>query len=514
VYPYLVNGNCVFVHFRTLPTMPLAENRVTKAFNSLKNWDAPLYNGEILREGLKEVFMVEGEANCIAAMDKGVGNIVGAPGANFKKADWIATLDQIGLEKIYICYDKDKVGQKAAQALAARIGVERCWKIVLPDFTVTTDEGETRPGKDLNEWFAVGDGTAEEFEKLKQDAELFDVDGVASSRDAVGEFYDEIMGRGIEPKYKTQWPSLNKLVGFDPGDVIDIVAEEKVGKTTFGLNIMEHMVDAYGEDGVIICLEMMRSKLARKWIAHLEGIEDNIPKTAEEAEALKQAFLQAIPKVQAKAANRDGDLYFCYPKYAKTDDIYKLMRDCIRRYGVKWIMLDNIQRLCDTTARGNRNRTEHLSEISKVTSQIAKDFGVQLIRIIQPHSIQKGQIASSRDADGASQIRKDCDCSIAIHRNPAGGVKTVSDWETMPYIEQATAFDEKMLVMPDLSRYSSGGQCTMHYDGARSTVTEYNMAQIAKIRAEASKDVVAHNPVAQLQSLGIGANPVSGEITL
>ncbi len=501
VYPYLVNGNCVYVHYRTLPTMPLKESKVPKAFNSPKGWDAPLYNGGLLQPGLKEVFMVEGEANCIAAMDKGVDNIVGVPGANFKKAEWIDTLDKLELDRIYICYDKDKVGQRAAQTVASRIGVERCWKIVLPNFTVTTEEGEVKAGKDLNEWFAVGGGTAEGFEQLKQEATLFDVDGVSSSPDALQDLLDQIQGKdSVEQKYKTQWPSLNKLIGFDAGDVIDIVAEEKVGKTTFAMNLLDHMVSTYGDDGVFICLEMMTARMIRKWICLVTGVADNNPKTPEEADKLKHEFLKAIPLARQIALERAGNLYWCYPRYKTTDDIYNLIRDCIRRYGVKWVVLDNLQRLCDTTSGGGENRTQRLSQISKVTSQIAKDYGVQMIRIVQPHNVQKGQIVSSRDADGASQIRKDCDLSMALHRNPAGGVKTVNEWEAMPYIEQETAFDDKMLVMPDLSRYSCGGQCTLHYDGARSTVSEYDIAQIVKIKAEASKDV---GYKAQLEALNI-----------
>lgn len=486
VYPYLVNGNCVFVHYRTLPNM-LQPGKVPKAFSSPTGWDVPLYNGEVLREGTKDIIMVEGEANCIAAMDKGVENICGVPGANVKKAEWIDTLDKLELEKIFICYDKDKVGQKAAQTLAARIGIERCWKIVLPDFEVTTDAGEQRKGKDLNEWFAVGGGTAEAFDKLKEEAFLFDVDGVSSTKDSVEEFYEELLGKGsIEQKYKTQWPSLNKHVGFDEGDVIDILAPEKIGKTTFGMNIMEHMVDTYGEDGVIICLEMTRSKLARKWICHKAGIADNNPQTPEEAKVLLAKFMAAKQPIQHLAANRDGDLYFCYPKYKTVDDIYNLIRDIIRRYGVKWIMFDNIQRLCDTTL-GSKNRTQHLSEISKVTSQIAKDYGVQMIRILQPNRIMNGKMVTTDNVDGSSQIAKDCDCMITLHRERIGELDK-DTFSSVGYVEQAQAFDDKMLTNIGLSRYSSGGYTTLLMDGARSTVNEFSLDQIASVQTEINKD--------------------------
>ena len=482
VYPYLVNQNAVFMHFRTLPDMK-NPGKVPKAFSSLKGWDVPLYNGEVLKEGLTEVFFVEGEANCIAAMDHGVKDICGVPGANFKKADWIDTLDKIGIERIYICYDKDKVGQKAAQTLAARIGIEKCWKIVLPDFDVVTDEGKQRKGKDLNEWFVSGGGTAEAFQKLKEEAKLFDVDGVASSSDSVQEFYDDLLGNGVTPKYETDWPTLNKVVGFDEGDVIDILAPEKVGKTTFGLNLMEHMVSKYGEDGVIICLEMTRARMAPKWICHMSGISDILaPKGTEEAEFLKAQFLDAIPKVQQVAAERKGTLYFCYPKYSTKEEIYDLIKDCIRRYGVKWVMLDNIQRMCDTTttAKGS-NRTEHLSQISKVTSQIAKDYNIQMVRILQPHRIMAGKMVSTDNVDGSSQIAKDCDCMITLHRNRKQEL-TQEQFDKLQHVESDGAFESGMVVTVGLSRYSQGGSTTLEYYGAQSTITERNEEMKAKIK--------------------------------
>lgn len=486
VYPYLVNGNTIFAHYRTLPTMPLSENKVVKAFSSPTGWDVPLYNGEALNEpGLTEITFVEGEPNTIAALDKGILGICGVPGANIKKAEWVDLLDK--LEKIYVCYDKDKVGQKAAQALAARLGVEKCWKIILPEFDVVTEDGSVRKGKDLNEWFTQGGGTADEFQRLKDESELFDVDGVTSAKDAVQEFMDELEGKdSLEPKYKTRWPSLNKLIGFDEGDVIDILAPEKVGKTTFALNLIEDMVDNYGEDGLFICLEMSRAKMARKWIAYKGQVADNIPDPdkPEEAKMLLHKFKTAIPVVMDKVANREGNLYFAYPKYKTEDDIYGLIRDCIRRYGVKWIVIDNIQRLCDTTI-GDRNRTQFLSQISKVTSQIAKDYLVQMVRILQPNRIAAGKIVGVSNTDGSSQIAKDCDGTIILHRESLGDLSLESLKASGGIVEMKDNMSETMVVLVPLSRYSGGGGCNLHYNGATSTCSELSHGQILAMQANA-----------------------------
>ena len=477
IYPYLMNGNQVWCHFRTLPD-PDDLKKVPKDFASPAGWDSTLFNIECLKDGIKDVVLVEGEANCIAAMDHGIHQICGVPGANIKKAEWITKLDELGLEKIYVCYDSDKVGQRAAQTLASRIGIERCWKITLPHFMVTTEEGNERPGKDLNEWFTHG-GTVEGFEQLKAEAELFDVDGVARATDALDEFTEELDGKGAGQKYV--WPLISNIVQFDEGDCIDILSEEKRGKTTIGMNLLEYMVDTYEEDGIIICGEMTRAKLARKWVSHKAQIADNLPKNAEEAVQLTQLFKAAIPGVKHLAANRPGNLYLCYPKFQTMDDIYKLIIDCIRRYGVKWIMLDNIQRFCDITI-GSKNRTQWLSEISKRTSQIGKDYNVQMVRILQPNRVGDNKLTAITNVDGASQIAKDCDCTLILNRNSIGGVSKET-FAAGAYSQSNVTFSPETLITCPISRYSAGGETTVWFDGATSTFSQLNEGKIKAMQA-------------------------------
>lgn len=493
VYPYLVQDNCVWAKYRTLPTMPLSESKVPKAFGNPSGYDAVLYNGEILKDGLEELVLCEGEGCCIAALDHGVTNICAVPGANIKKAEWINTIDRLGIEKVYICYDRDSVGQKAAAILAGRIGIEKCYAVILPDFQL-----DGKPGKDLNDWFLSG-ATKELWEELKAKAQLFDVEGVTSASIAVEELYDELVGKGsVEPKYKTPWSSLSKYVGFDVGEVIDLIGVEKSGKTTFGLNIMDYMVEQHGEDGVIICLEMTRAKMARKFLCMKCQIEDNIPQSDDERRFLLEQFTTGVPKLQGMLTSRPGQLYFCYPKYKTVDDIYSLMTNCIRRYGVKWIMLDNLQRLCDTTI-GSKNRTQHLSEISKVTSQITKDYSIQMLRILQPHRIANGQMVTTDSVDGSSQVAKDCDCMITIHRDKIEG-GSLEEFQAVGYVEGQGVFSNKMKVTVGLSRYSGGGYTTLDYDGARSTVREFDMSQLAQFNKQANKTVGYAN---QLKSMNM-----------
>ena len=472
VIPYLsVEGNITFAKLRTLPP-------AEKDFTCPSGYEAGLYNAPALSDDCKEIIFVEGEADCLSLLSHGVENVVGVPGAGVKKHAWIETVDRVN-PTVYILFDNDQAGTKGSQELASRIGLEKCLKIVLP-----------KGIKDINEFFQNG-GTVEQFEDLKKHAVLFDVTGVVGTGNALQQLEDELNGKvDLAPTYISPWPELNRLVGWENGDVIDIVAPEKVGKTTFGLNLLDHMVKTYGEDGLLICLEMTQARLARKWVSLVTGFEDKItaPGTPEAKEKLEE-LKKCVAKAKEMQQGRKADLYFCYPQaISSPEDVFKLMRDCIRRYDVKWIMLDNVQRLCDDTLKNMGHRTVHLSQISKQLAKIAKDYRVKMVRILQPKRIEKGQIITTNDVDGSSQVAKDCDSMLTMWRSVVGEMKKSEyDEQSVGFAETDVSFDPKTKITVGLSRYSAGGSCYVMCDGARSQFRSYTGDEKAALNVNLQK---------------------------
>jgi 5S rRNA maturation endonuclease (ribonuclease M5) len=456
VIPYLsVEGNITYAKYRTLPP-------AEKDFITPSGWDAQLFNNQVLQDGCKEIMFLEGECDVLSCMSNGIEYAVGVPGANVKKLEWIEKLDRIAPEKIYLLYDNDSVGQKAAQEMASRIGLEKCLKITLPQNV-----------KDINEFFVSG-GTLEEFEKIKEAAQFFDIAGVTSSLDALTQLENELNGKeDLAPTYTFPWPELNKLIGMENGDVLDIISPEKQGKTTFAMNVLDHMVEHYHEDGLLVCLEMTQARLARKWVALITGFEDTMTEPGSpEAKAKLAELKTACTAARSIQQSRGADLYFAYPQMVKEpEDVLKLIRDCIRRYGVKWVCVDNLQRLCDDTLKNQAHRTVHLSQISKGLTKLTKDYKVKMVRILQPKRIAPGATVSTNDIDGSSQVAKDCDGAITLWRSVVGEMKR-SEWETQQegFVETNESFDPIMKVCVGLSRYSAGGTTKMLFDGARSQV--------------------------------------------
>jgi hypothetical protein len=166
------------------------------------------------------------------------------------------------------------------------------------------------------------------------------------------------------------------------------------------------------------------------------------------------------------------------------EDVFKLIRDCIRRYGVKWVMFDNVQRLCDDTLKNQGHRTVHMSQISKGFAKLAKDYRIKLIRILQPKRIEKGQIITTNDVDGSSQVAKDCDCMITMWRKVVGEMKKSEyDEEATGFKETDISFEPKTKLTVGLSRYSAGGSCYVFCDGARSQFRSYSEEEKSKLNA-------------------------------
>jgi hypothetical protein len=476
VIPYLQNDHCVFAKYRSLPP-------AEKAFSAPSGWDAPLYNQQIIKHGIEELIFVEGEADALALMSKGIKNVVGVPGAGLKKTTWVTLIDEVAPKRIYILYDRDKTGQKGAQELAGRIGLDKCLNLQLPAFQIVTDDGEEHPGKDVNEWFRHGGGTVEEFEVLKRQARQFDVNGVKNVGEALDELEKDLEGKKmLKPTYESQWDAFNsKGFGAELGDVIDVLAKEKVGKSTWALNLLDHVVAKYGEVGLFVCLEMSQKRLARKWVSYITQTDDSRAKNDDEAREKLAAMKAAIPIAKGVIAERKGDLLFAYPQYSTPEDIYDLIKQAVRRYGVKWVVLDNIQLLCDSTLKNLAHRTVHLSQISKNTAKLAKDLNVVMVRILQPKKVNKGDIVDPNDIDGSSQIPKDCDLLTILHRKQSAPINAQT-FENVPFLDEDGALEPEMLAAIRLSRYSGGGITTLIFEGSTSTVRDFTPADRTKMK--------------------------------
>jgi replicative DNA helicase len=394
--------------------------------------------------------MFEGEsdtstAHSLAEVPNALGVTVGAKGF---KEEWLDILDQF--ERVYLVYDNDVVGQKGAEIVARRIGLNKTYSIVLP-----TDEAGA--SIDFNEWYKQGH-SRDEFEELMNSAELFQVKDVTKLnsvlRDLEAQFY---FNKTLDSSaLKTPWNSLNKkLGGFFPGDLIVLSGRAKVGKTTFALNLAGHYI-LENIPSMIYCLEMREERLARKFIQWYRGVDSNMM-TVEDVIVTEQ-MLSSKP------------LYFANSHSFTSDEIYDTIRESVRRYGLEFVIFDHLHFMI----RSENERSNVAALVSAAVRNfklLAEELRIPIMLICQPRKIQGANTKMTiDDLRDSSSIGQDADTVIIVHRDR---VKNAYQGKAQKYDdggedeEDAQKIHEsRTQVIVDATRYNPGGMTTLWYNGA------------------------------------------------
>jgi len=423
--PHYQNDKLVNIKFRSLPP-------TEKTFRRIPDCKSVFFNGDILK-GQKEIFITEGELDCISLIQAGIENAVsGTTGAGSFDPEWIDQLKP--LKKNYIVYDADQKGQEGARSLAKRLGYGRCFNILLPD------------GLDVNDYFKAGHDIFD-FQKLVTQAQRFDLPGVISTQTAFNLLKHEAERGRDNTGIITPWSNVNHLVkSFKPGDLIILSAFPKTGKTSFTLQIS--IETALNQNPVLFyCLEMRAERLIRKVIEcryRSKNITSELTKRAE-------FELSDIP------------LYFGHSfKKQKLEDVLRLIREAIQRYDLKLVIFDNIHFLI----RSVTNVNEELGLAVQGFKLLAEEMEIPIIIIAQPRKRGSGshdEIMRADDIKYSNAIHADCDQMIILHRKRK--VSKAKDINSEAFIAATEALDPVTLVRIEAHRFGSGGETLLYFHG-------------------------------------------------
>lgn len=384
-----------------------------------------LFNGDIL-DNIEEVILCEGELDALTLIQNGYDNVVGITGgAKTFPSEW---WDRLVLkEKIYLCYDQDAVGQKAARdTWATRLGREKCYNILLPE------------GEDVNSFFQ--NHIKEDFDKLVSKAERFKVEGVLSLKESLYKLGTS--DESLVAKYSTPWESVNKLLGggLQRSHLVVVGGQPKSGKTTMCLNLCHYFSETYEIPSLYFCLEMSERDLAYKLIQYHYGLIDK-------EISYKDAFYYA----QDDFGNLP--IYLGYSPKITPEIFYNTAKEVRNRYDIQFFVFDNLHMMV---------RSEKESDIgiaTKMFKQIAMELDIFMILVAQPRKINSERNMTFDDLKSSSALASDPDSILLINRKRL----TSSD---------QGSFDPIATVIADATRFSRGGRCKLFLEGDKSTWKE------------------------------------------
>jgi len=369
--PYYRNGDLVNVKYRSISDK--------KKMRTEKDAEPILYNRDNIQDN-ERLVICEGEYDAMALHRYNIEAVsvpMGAGNHQWIEQEW-EYLETY--KEIYLCFDQDAAGRKAAREVAAKLGEWRCRIVNLP-------------AKDANECLMKKLPVAESFE----DAEVISPETLVSTM-YFEENVQELFRMGARLfGTETAWKELDaKLKGWRGGEVTIWSGRNGSGKSTI---LNQHILDIAGKD-VKSCIysgEMPPERYLRWAVVQYTG--NDAPSPA----FIKNALMWM-----------DGKIYILNLSSSVTPE--KLLSDfeyAARRYNVKHFIIDSLMKVNLDLRDENNSQKEFVNRLT----EFAKKFKVHVHLVAHPRKTNSDDDAPGKvDVKGSGHITDLADNVIVMNR--------------------------------------------------------------------------------------------------
>jgi len=403
-FPYFRNGELVNIKSRDKDKNFRMETGAERILYGMD--DAAGHDTLIIVEGEIDKLSIEVASfiNCVSVPD-------GAPSPKAKdytsKFSFLESAEDFlsGFTRIILAVDNDPPGQKLEEELARRLGVERCARVAWPDGCKDANEVLTKHG-------------AEILKECIDSARPYPVVGIFEVADFAISI-DRMYEKGLPPGAKPGWPSLNKLITFQPGQWTAVTGIPGHGKSELIDAILVNLAESLGWNFGIFSpenqpLELHFQKLAEKRIGKpFFGPQRMSRQELETAKAwIGERFTFVLPE-------SDG---------LTLDSVLNLARLTVRRKGVRGIVLDPWNEL-DHSRPGSLSETEYISASLTKIRRFARENGVHVWLVAHPAKLRKEKndrgemvypVPTPYDISGSAHWRNKADNCLTVYREVTG----------------------------------------------------------------------------------------------
>lgn len=305
-----------------------------KQFKMVSGAELIPYNIDAAKDE-KELLWVEGEMDCLAAIESRIYNVVSVPnGANSDTAK-LEFIDNCWqeiehIEKFIIAVDDDDAGRKLKDALAYRFGIEKCWFVKYPAEQLVVDkDGTLRSCKDLNE-VLIHFG-ADRVKELVADAEQPPLSGVHYAIDVAEEIFEIFANNRIVGE-TTHFPELDKIFKWKRKEINLWFGYGNYGKTQVVLHKL--LVKAMYDDWrcAVFCPENFPAT-----DFYIDLIEMYVGKHIDERMSNKMTADELASAIEFLTEH----FIYVYPdEIQDLDTVHVIFRSLILRHGIDAVLID------------------------------------------------------------------------------------------------------------------------------------------------------------------------------
>jgi len=353
--------------------------------------------------GTKHIIITEGELDALAACQMTGYSAVSVPfGAQSaekhikKSLRWLENFDNV-----YICFDNDETGQKAAKQVLDILKVGKTKLVSLP-----------LGFKDANELLLAG--AVDAFKKAIWSAQAIIPSGICESQDAIQKALEFITNRDKLLGIDTGFSGLNELIGgFREGSITTLVSGTGCGKSTFARQL-GYNLSSKGTPIFFVPLEQTVAHTATLF-AQLELRRDVI----HNPEVDKVQVTEALTKVLENTHIYDhiGDLTL--------EKLGQVIEYAVRAHDIKMVVLDHLN------AAVTGGETDERRAIDNFMARL-KELSIQHrlhIVVVCHQSRDTGDKQDNKPSlsriRGSAGVAQYSDCVLGLYRDRDSNVVTV-----------------------------------------------------------------------------------------
>jgi len=213
----------------------------------------------------------------------------------------------------------------------------------------------------------------------------------------------------------TGYADLDKMTsGLQAGDLLIVAGRPSMGKTSFALNIGEHVAIDVGLPVAVFSMEMGGAQLAMRMLASVGRLDSNRVRTGRLNDDEWSRLSFALGKMH------EAPIYIDETPALNPIDLRARARRLHRQCGKLGLIIIDYLQLMSSANGGGENRATEISEISRSLKGLAKELGVPVIALSQLNrSLEqrpnKRPVMSDLRESGA--IEQDADVIMFIYRD-------------------------------------------------------------------------------------------------
>lgn len=409
------HGNGVFNFYDTNDVLTMVKYRpartVEKHSGQPKTWcqkdadtSALLFNMNRVNTS-KPLLITEGETDCASAIEAGYINTVSVPlGAGNlhwieENWDWLNNFDSI-----IIWSDNDEAGIKMRKECIYRLGTWRTKYISTPEF-FEKENGKRVPLKDINDCLQVG---GKEFVmNLISEAKDVPVKSVVDYSEI--EELDISQMDGVKTGIK---PLDDELLKIFYGTLTVLSGRPGSGKTS----IIDQTIARTIDDGspVFLFSKEMPERMSANWFnTIIAGRRNMVERTSRD----NRKYYIVPQVVQKKMQAHYNKKLFIYrdDEPNDVDSVLKSAEECVRKFGCKLIVLDNLMMIDLNCSESDKNTAQ--TNLINALIKFAAKFNVAVVLIAHPRKTQDtNSDIEMYDISGTSNIINLAMRSIGLRR--------------------------------------------------------------------------------------------------